>query len=209
MRARSSRQCAAESLTQPDDRGQSDALLGELLEGSRSAFVLEKRYCRKDGAEIWVQSSVSVTRDANGRPQHLVVVCQDVTEQRLANQMKDEFLATLSHELRTPLNAVVGWTQVLRTGALAKDVTEKALEAIERNARAQATLVDELLDFSRIVTGKLTIGDDVVDLSPAIANAVEAIRPAAAAKRLSLNFAAASGSNVMFAATQVVCSRWC
>ena len=90
------------SLTHPDDREQADALLAELLSGVRSAFVLEKRYCRKDGGVIWVQNSVSATRDWNGHPLHLVVVCQDVTERRRASQMKDEFLATLSMNFARP-----------------------------------------------------------------------------------------------------------
>ncbi len=85
------------SLTHPNDQAASDALVAELLSGARTSFLLEKRYLRKDGAVIWVQNSVSVTRDKNGDPQHLVVVCQDVTERRQASEMKDQFLATLTH----------------------------------------------------------------------------------------------------------------
>ena len=175
------------SLTHPDDQAHADAMIAELLSGARSAFLSEKRYLRKDGAVIWVQNSVSATRDPSGHPQHLVVVCQDVTERRQASDMKDQFLATLSHELRTPLSAVLGWAQMLRSGALPAEATAKALESIERNARAQVTLVDELLDVSRIITGKLEIEQEVVDLMAPIANAVDAVRPAAAAKHLSLS----------------------
>jgi PAS domain S-box-containing protein len=178
------------SLTHPDDSENADALMAELTSGEHPAFVLEQRYYRKDGTQIWVQNSVSATRDADGRPQHLVVVCQDVTERRRASQVRDEFLATLSHELRTPLNAVLGWAQMLRTGTLRGDATEKAFEALERNARAQATLVDELLDLSRIVTGKLELSRDLVGLSTPIANAIEATRPAALGKRLSVHVSA-------------------
>src|SRR4029077_13677923 len=121
---------------------------------------LEKRYLRKDGAVIWVQNSVSATRDKSGDPQRLVVVCQDVTERRQASEMKDQFLATLSHELRTPLNAVLGWAQMLRAGTLRGEMATKAVASIERNARAQVTLVNELLDVSRIITGKLEIEQD-------------------------------------------------
>ena len=175
------------SLTHPDDRADTDAMVAELLSGARPAFVLEKRYVRKDNTVIWVQNSVSATRDTRGHLQHLIVVYQDVTERRLANEMKDQFLATLSHELRTPLNAVLGWTQMLRSGALRGDTTAKALESLDRNARAQARLVDELLDVSRIITGKLEIEQDIVGLMAPIANAVDAVRPAATAKHLSLS----------------------
>lgn len=109
---------------------------------------------------------------------------------RRANQMKDEFLATLSHELRTPLNAVLGWAHMLRTGTLRPDVAERALESLERNARAQAQLVEDLLDVSRIVSGKLQIRNERVDLSAVIAAAVETVRPAADARRVTLQVTA-------------------
>ena len=71
--------------------------------------------------------------------------------------MKDEFLATLSHELRTPLNAIVGWTHVLRIGRLGSGDVEKAIEVVERNAKAQTRLIDDLLDMNRIVSGKMRL----------------------------------------------------
>ena len=74
-----------------------------------------------------------------------------------ANRLKDEFLATISHELRTPLNAILGWVQLLRTGRLDTDARERALETIERNARAQSELIEDLLDMSRIISGKLNL----------------------------------------------------
>ena len=174
------------SLTHPDDVAHADALIAQVRSRERQALVVETRCLRKDGALIWVQNSVSSTSDADGHPRNLVVICQDVTERRHASQMKDDFLATLSHELRTPLNAVLGWAQMLRSGGLRPDATQKGLEALERNAKAQARLVDELLDLSRIITGKLQVGSEPVSLGRVIANAVEAIRPAATKKRLSL-----------------------
>jgi signal transduction histidine kinase len=101
-----------------------------------------------------------------------------------ANRLKDEFLATLSHELRTPLNAVLGWTRMLRQGAMRPAAYERALETIERNAAAQAQLVDDLLDVSRIVAGKLQIKADVVDLASVIASSVETVQAGAVAKNL-------------------------
>jgi len=103
-----------------------------------------------------------------------------------ANRAKDEFLATLSHELRTPLNAMVGWTHMLRSRTLPADKEQKALETIERNARAQAELIEDILDVSRIIAGKLRIEIHPVDLTPIIDAAVDAVRPAAEAKGIVL-----------------------
>jgi signal transduction histidine kinase/ActR/RegA family two-component response regulator len=107
-------------------------------------------------------------------------------EAEAANTMKDEFLATLSHELRTPLNAVLGWTRMLRTRILDEATSTRALEVIERNAAAQLQLIEDLLDVSRIITGKLRL--DVAPLEPAVVveAALDAVRPAADAKGIHL-----------------------
>jgi signal transduction histidine kinase len=104
-----------------------------------------------------------------------------------ANRTKDEFLATLSHELRTPLNAILGWVQVLRMGKLDPAAAAKALETIERNARSQAQLIADLLDVSRIITGKLRLDFKPVDLRRIIDSALESVRPAADAKGIALD----------------------
>ena len=106
--------------------------------------------------------------------------------ERDANRLKDEFLATLSHELRTPLGAVLGWARVLRTTRVSEGMRERALEVIERNARAQAHLIEDLLEISRIVAGKPTLKVRPVDLAEIIDAAVEVVRPAAAAKTIDL-----------------------
>ncbi len=100
-----------------------------------------------------------------------------------ANELKDEFLATLSHELRTPLNSILGWSQVLKMGANAQDL-QRGLDAIERNARVQAQLIEDLLDMSRIISGKMRL--DIQSLEPisVIEAAIETIRPAAEAKEI-------------------------
>jgi PAS domain S-box-containing protein len=99
-----------------------------------------------------------------------------------SSRLKEEFLATISHELRTPLSAILGWTRMLRLGQLSVDDHAKALDTIERNARAQAQLIDDLLDVSRIVTGKLRMDVRPSDPITFIDAAVEAVRPAAEAK---------------------------
>jgi signal transduction histidine kinase/ActR/RegA family two-component response regulator len=109
-----------------------------------------------------------------------------LARERDANRLKDEFLATLSHELRTPLNAVLGWTRVLRSTAVSESTQTRALESIERNARAQARLIEDLLEVSRIVTGKLRLQVRPADLATIVDSAVEVVSPAAAAKRITL-----------------------
>jgi signal transduction histidine kinase/ActR/RegA family two-component response regulator len=103
-----------------------------------------------------------------------------------ANRSKDEFLAMLSHELRTPLNAIYGWSRMLLTGQIQSDKATPALEAIVRNANAQVQLVDDLLDVSRVITGKMRLDVRSVDLHPVIEAALDAVRPAAVAKELRL-----------------------
>ena len=104
-----------------------------------------------------------------------------------ANRAKDEFLATLSHELRTPLNAMVGWTHMLRARTLPPDKEQKALETIERNARAQAELIEDILDVSRIIAGKLRIEIQPVDVQSILDVAVDAVRHAAEAKAITFD----------------------
>jgi CheY-like chemotaxis protein len=106
-----------------------------------------------------------------------------------ANRAKDEFMATLSHELRTPLNAMLGWAHMLRSNVLPPDTHRRALDTLERNVRAQAQLVDDLLDVSRIVAGKLQIKGEDVDLAAVVSSAADTVRPAAAAKGLTLRVA--------------------
>jgi signal transduction histidine kinase/CheY-like chemotaxis protein len=107
-------------------------------------------------------------------------------EAEIANRAKDEFLATLSHELRTPLNAILGWAKLLSDNVLPASATPRALETIVRNARHQARLVDELLDLSRIITGKLQLDVQEVYLAPLIGEVLDAVRPTAEAKRITL-----------------------
>jgi len=107
-------------------------------------------------------------------------------EAETANRHKDEFLATVSHELRTPLNAVLGWARLLSHPNADTETTRKAVEGIERGAQAQAQIVDDILDTSRIVTGRLRIERQVLPLADAVQDAVETMRLAAAAKRIAI-----------------------
>ncbi|WP_119153174.1 ATP-binding protein [Caldimonas tepidiphila] len=103
-----------------------------------------------------------------------------------ANRLKDQFLATVSHELRTPLTSILGWTKMLAGGRLGPEMVQRAITTIDRNARAQAQIVEDLLDISRIVSGKLRLNVQLFSPSQAIEAAVEAVRPAAVAKDIRL-----------------------
>ena len=105
----------------------------------------------------------------------------------VANRVKDEFLAMLSHELRTPLNAIVGWTHLLKSGTLRDSDRARGIDVIDRNASAQRAIIDELLDVSRIITGKLRLEVQPIDPVCVLEAAVDAIRPAALAKEIEIN----------------------
>jgi PAS domain S-box-containing protein len=103
-----------------------------------------------------------------------------------ANRIKDEFLATVSHELRTPMTSILGWAHVLRKGGIDEVNTARALDTIERNAKSQTQIINDLLDVSRIITGKLRLDVRPVKLAPIVDSAVEVVRPAAGAKGIQL-----------------------
>lgn len=165
------------------------------------------RWMTKDGREIWVESQSVVVCDETGKPVAMRGVTMDITETvraqeeraqlleserearaqaEQASRLKDEFLATVSHELRTPLNAIVGWARLLRAGQLDPNNLEHALEVIERNAWSQKQIIDDMLDVSRIITGKLRIGLVPVELMSVINAAIDVVRPTAEAKEIVL-----------------------
>jgi signal transduction histidine kinase len=110
----------------------------------------------------------------------------DLNEAKAASQLKDQFLATISHELRNPLAPILTWTQLLRGGTLDKEKAERGLEVIERNVKSMSELIDDLVDVSRVVSGKFRLDVRPIDLLPAIKAAVESQRPASDAKQIRL-----------------------
>ncbi len=120
------------------------------------------------------------------RAQLLVQEQKARAEAENLNRLKDEFLSTVSHELRTPLNAILGWSQILRTNRVDEATMNRALETIERNARSQAQLIDDLLDISRIITGKIRLNVQTVELLSVIEATIDTVRPAADAKNIRL-----------------------
>jgi PAS domain S-box-containing protein len=144
----------------------------------------------KDGRRIDISLTVSPIKNAAGQIIGASKVARDITERkrqedllREANRAKDEFLAMVSHELRTPLNAVLGWARIAQRDPSA---TRRALEIIERNARHQAKLIDDLLDLSRILSGKLRLETESVHIPHVVATSVESLRLAAEAKGVAL-----------------------
>jgi signal transduction histidine kinase/ActR/RegA family two-component response regulator len=116
----------------------------------------------------------------------LVALHRARSEAESASRLKDEFLATLSHELRTPLNAILGWTSMLTRGQVDAGRLPRVFQVLDRNAQSQAQLIDDVLDVSRIITGKLLLQPSVVDLCDIVARAIDAVRPAAVAKNVRL-----------------------
>lgn len=142
--------------------------------------------------------------DEDGRVSGVFTHGIDITDQvrarkaaEEANRIKDEFLTTLSHELRTPLTSILGWTSMLASGQLQGDAAAKALGTINRNARAQTQLIDDLLDIGRIITGKLRLEVRPVELSSVIEAAADAVRPAAEAKNIRLQVLLDSAAGVV------------
>jgi PAS domain S-box-containing protein len=188
----------------------------EMETAAREGRALDERlHVRKDGSRFWSSGLLMALRDGEGHLRGYSKMLRDATRSRQtedmlrdangrlvaaavreqearadaeeANRLKDEFLATLSHELRTPLTAILGWARLLRSGRLDERSGARALEIIERNADAQNQLIEDILDVSRIITGKLALHVEPVEPVAVIEAAVEAVRPAAEARRVELN----------------------
>jgi signal transduction histidine kinase/CheY-like chemotaxis protein len=194
----------------PDDRERVSRDLQEIFR--TGAGETNFRWLAKDGREVAMETHAGVVLDERGNAVGLHGITLERTarhaeetergrEQLLrlehtarkqaesANRIKDEFIATLSHELRTPLTPIMGWAQLLKERTTSTATLQRGLEVIERSARSQARLIDDLLDMSRIVTGKIQVKMQTVELQPIVWAALEAVLPAADAKgvRIEIN----------------------
>jgi PAS domain S-box-containing protein len=177
----------------PDDRER-------VLEAARRAiengvpYEVEYRMLAPDGSVRWVEGKGTVEYDGD-RPVRMTGVCMLVTRRKEAelarlalaeeaNRLKDEFLATLSHELRTPLNAILGWAQIVTADSLPPDRLRRAFDIIARNAKLQGQLIEDILDVSRIVSGKLEIERVPVKLAQLLDELISGLLPQAGAKRI-------------------------
>jgi PAS domain S-box-containing protein len=194
------------SLFPPDQSVAWAGILQSVKEGS-CLHDHETTLLAKNGSVREVSLTISPIRDGMAKVVGASTMARDVTERKRAeaertkllereqearqqaeeaSRMKDAFLATVSHELRTPLNPILGWAYNLRMGAVEPDLLQEGLESIERNARIQSQLVEDLLDVSRIVSGKLNMNVQPVHLQHVIEAAVESVHLAAQAKRIEL-----------------------
>ncbi|HET6862254.1 MAG TPA: ATP-binding protein, partial [Pyrinomonadaceae bacterium] len=169
--------------------------------------LLRNRNYTKDGAVLFCEWYNSVLHDEEGNLISVLSLVLDVTAKKLAEEersalllrerdarkqaeeadrLKDEFLATLSHELRTPLTSILGWASMIRSGEVEGATANRAIETIERNARSQARLIDDLLDVSRIITGNLRLDLHPLHIGPIVEAALDALRPTASAKGIEL-----------------------
>ncbi|CAM3738025.1 PAS domain S-box protein [Corallococcus sp. ZKHCc1 1396] len=202
----------------PDDMERTRDIFLAANTAHHQPFRLDYRLRGGDGVYRWAVDSGSPRFDADGRFLGYIGSVIDISDRKqaevereallaresaarqeaeVANQLKDEFLATVSHELRTPLTAILGWVQLLRTGHLPESRRARALETMERNARAQGQLIEDLLDVSRIVSGKLKLDVEPVDLSTVVQQALESVRPAADARGVQVQATVDSSSSVM------------
>ncbi|HSK10557.1 MAG TPA: PAS domain S-box protein, partial [Vicinamibacterales bacterium] len=190
----------------PDIADQTERLLRQVVDTGTPARGVEVigEVPREPGViGTWIENWHPVT-DGTGAVVGVNVGVEDVTRLkqieealRQANRVKDEFLATLSHELRTPLNAILGWSQLLQRGGLDETTTRQALDAVVRNAEAQRQLISDVLDVSRMVSGKVRLEMTQVDLAETLRLAVESMRPAAHGKGVELEGSCALRSAIV------------
>lgn len=196
-----------EDLGIPDNAETVSSALKQLFAGKVDGFRFEHRYPNKDLGVIWINLVCRAIRSGDGSIAYGLVMLENVSERRrteqeheqllaaeqkartdaeASNRAKDQFLAIVSHELRTPLGAILGWARILRAQPNDDPTTARGLEAIERNAVAQAQLIEDILDVSRIISGKFRLIPETVDLIPIVQAAVDSIKPALDAKRVRL-----------------------
>jgi PAS domain S-box-containing protein len=179
-------------LIPPERQSEEDDILARLRRGERVEHFETVRIA-KDGRRLNVSVTISPLRNAAGTVIGASKIARDVSAIRAAeaerlrlvqeaSRLKDEFLASLSHELRTPLNAVLGYARMLSAGIVSADKQPRAIETIERNATSLTQIVEDVLDVSRIISGKIRLNVQPVDFPQIVENAVEAVLPAADAK---------------------------
>jgi signal transduction histidine kinase/CheY-like chemotaxis protein len=152
------------------------------------ARALEGEIERREKLEQVLRDTLVERRRAETDRERLLAAERTArAEAETANRLKEEFLAVLSHELRTPLNAILGWAHIVRDPQTDESTIRRALDVIQRNATLQVHLIDDLLDVSRIITGKLQLTLDQVNLATVLAGAVDSVRPAANAKSITLD----------------------
>ena len=197
------------TLYTPEDRAAGKPSL-ELEAARRLGHAEDEGWrLRKDGGRFWANATLTALYDAEGNVRGFAKVTRDLTERRAreeaerravlleeASRLKDDFLIVVSHELRTPLNVILGQVARLRSGKLCGEDAERAWTSLQRNLQLQTRLIEDLLDVSRIISGKLSLRRERVDLDAIVSEAADGIRPVAAAKGVALTATCESGSHV-------------
>lgn len=173
-----------QDVTYPDDLEGDLANLKKLIDGSIETYAMEKRYVRADGGVIWGALTVSLVRSRSGEPDYFISVVQDITSRRQAeialkeaDRRKDEFLATLAHELRNPLAPIRNAAHILRLRSSPDPGVQSAHKILERQLKHMVRLIDDLMDVSRVTSGKFELHREVVRLDAIITQALETARP--------------------------------
>ncbi|MGE0131027.1 MAG: PAS domain S-box protein [Blastocatellales bacterium] len=196
-----------QELTHPEDKERTLAIFRRMLR-TNGEYDIEKRYMRKDGSVIWARVNIIPLHDGDGNAIRSSASVLDITSRKRveaeleealararaarsesedASRSKDEFIAMISHELRSPLNAILGWARILRQGRPDEELYQRAAEIIERSARMQSQLIEDLMDTARIVSGKLRLDVRPVNLVAVIEKAMDVVRPAADARGVALD----------------------
>lgn len=183
--------------------GQGDEQLAAEMMRSGALDYLPKHSLTPDRLERSLRHALAIAKAEEERRRLLAREQAAREAAQEANRAKDEFLATLSHELRTPLNAILGWARMLAAGTLEGEKAARAIQTIERNAQVQVRLIEDLLDISRVATGKLQIAFAPADLAPLVESVVDSLRPAATAKNVSLMSEPLQACQVMVDASRI------
>jgi signal transduction histidine kinase len=188
--------------------GQGDEELAVSLMKAGAADYLTKSGLAPERLERSLRYAIALHRSEEERLLLLMREQQAREEAQAANRAKDDFLAMLSHELRTPLNAMLGWASLLASGQLNEATTKRAVEIIDRNTRVQAQLIEDLLDISRIISGKLRLEFSTVGVGVLLDGAIESIRHAAEAKGVVIEAATASDTSLLCDAARMQQVIW-
>ena len=206
------------NVVHPDDRPRIDQLFKK-LQATSSKYEEEFRVTRTDGTVDWISAQGRSISDGEDAPLRMMGIVRNVTEQRIAaeelgrvhdrekrardeaveaNRAKDFFLAFVSHELRSPLNAILGWSKILLTKSVDDKTRQNALETIERSARLQTKLINDLVDSARVASGKLRLEFHPTNLCEVVRGAYQAQKPTADAHKVDFTFSADCEEVVVF-----------
>lgn len=186
-------------ITHPDDVSSNLETFRKVSTGEIPSALFEKRYLKKNGGVMWVQTGISVYYDENNRPMHVIAISQNIEDRKRseaeaisANQAKSEFLANMSHEIRTPLGAILGYLDLMKNRNLGREKLENYISVIDRNSEQLLKIVDDILDLSKVEAGKLTLERIDFNFLGMIADLYSSMEVRAREKKIDFKFEALS-----------------